>query len=291
MKTKNLFLSLTIASLFLLSCSKEDEVTSKIVTSKYVTIYASMANSTKATDTAFDSEDVIGVYSWTGEAGTISDAEIKKDYTYNGSLWSTPSPMVWSDLTTANYFMGVFPNREISSFTEDPFMINLNDREASDLLIATNVTGINGATTDPVSLVFSHVMAKLTINLNYTEWKGTPTVTSVKVPATSSGKINYLTKIITPSTIDETDIISIPAVTANTSYSSIMIPQTITHVSIIIGKKNYVYTLTEAVSLTSGTNLILNLTVKHEGEVKLESSISINEWTTRNIDDVVNVEN
>ncbi len=53
----------------------------------------------------------------------------------------------------------------------------------------------------PVPLTFTHVMAKLVVNLTYkNQWGGIPTVEKVAVGnAAKEATINYLTKVVTPS--------------------------------------------------------------------------------------------
>jgi len=129
-------------------------------------------------------------------------------------------------------------------------------------------------------------MSKLTINLTFrTEFSVTPTVTSVEVLAGKTGTINYLNKIVTLT--GESEVISIPAVTANTQYASVMLPQTIQNFVIKIGDENYYFNSSTSIVLESGKHHILNLTVGENGSIKLNSSIidwevetSIGEATT-----------
>jgi len=71
-------LSLTIVTLLFAGCSKENDDSIEDFSSKYVSINATMGLSTKATATAFESGDVIGVYAWTGSGETITAGTEKK---------------------------------------------------------------------------------------------------------------------------------------------------------------------------------------------------------------------
>ena len=278
MNIKENFLLLMFTALFVLSCSKEKDTP---LFTKNITIDASINDLTRATDTDFEDDDIVGVYAWTGDNSVIATPD-KTDYTYSSSSssWSSEDPLTWSDLTTDYYFMGVYPTRDITDFTADNYTLDLSDQEASDLLIATNVeSGLNGSRETPIPLVFVHSMAKLTINLTYkSEFLSTPTVESVELSAGTTGTINYLNKTVTLTGDPET--ISLPEVTANTQYASFMIPQTIEDINININGTTYTYSPDTAITLESGKNKVLNLVVGKDGEVSL--TFSINSW----IDDI-----
>jgi len=193
--------------------------------------------------------------------------------------------MSWTDLTTNYYFFGVYPTSDhvIADFTADPFELVAN-QITSDVLIATYVTGMNGSNAIAVPLVFTHSMAKFTINLSHgTEWTTTPTVSSVTVSnAYDNATINYITKEVTP-TGTATDI-SMPIETTNSVYASVMIPQSISGaITIVIDATDYVYTPDTPISLTAGKNFILSLVVGHDGTVTIDgdsSKTKIIDWTT-----------
>ena len=282
---KKILLSLTIVALLFAGCSKENDDSIEDFTSKYVSINATMDLSTKATATAFESGDVIGVYAWNGSDETITAGTEKKDYGYDGSDWSTLNPMEWTDLTTNYYFFGVYPTTDhvVDDFTADPFEL-VSNQITSDILIATYLTGMNGSNAIAVPLVFTHAMAKFTINLSHgTEWTTTPTVSSVTVSgAYDNATINYLTKVVTPT--GKTTDISMPILSANSEYESVMIPQSISgDITIVIDKTDYVYTPDTPIVLTAGKNYILSLVVGHDESVTIDpdpSKTKIIEWTT-----------
>ena len=295
MKTKNVLLSMAIAALFLAGCSKENDSPIEDGSSNYVSIKAGIGQFlTKSHNaTTFNDGAVIGVYAWTGDAATITATE-KKDYTYFGTAWTATTAMTWPDITTNHYFLGVYPTPDHllstnpstaegstdGSFIADTYTLNTANDDNSDLLIATNTGGINGSTTDAVSLTFNHIMAKLTINLTFaSEFTTSQTVSSVTVNAKAKATINYLTKAVTESSTETAADITMPAVTANTVYSSIMVPQNISDIIITISGETNKYKLADPdIDLTSGVNQILNLTVGKDGLVTLTST-GIADWT------------
>ncbi len=74
------------------------------------------------------------------------------------------------------------------------------------------------------------------------QWGGIPTVEKVVVGnAAKEATINYLTKVVTPSTTAKEDF-SLPEITENTKYVSVIIPQEdVEQLTIVIGGKNFVY--------------------------------------------------
>jgi len=293
---------MTIAVLFLSGCSKENDYPIEDGPSNYVKFNTGILTKSP-TATAFTTGDNITVYHWSGDNGStvITSGTTKKDYSFDGNNWDVTeasAPAIsWPDLTTNYYFMGVYPtpDHDIPDFTADPYTLDISNEEKSDLLIATNTGGINGSTTDPVSLTFTHAMAELTINLHYaSEIIPAPTINNVtvKVYAKSAATVNYLTKTVTPTDLAADDI-DIPTVANCTvtykdllyvaTTSSIMVPQTIGNITITITdasdvQTNYTYSATNDL-LTAGKNNIFYLKIGKDGTVKLDNDkISINDW-------------
>jgi len=112
----------------MLSCSKEEDTP---LLSKNITFDASIHGLTRATATDFEDEDIVGIYTWTGDNSIISTTN-KKDYKYiySKSSWESENPLTWPDLTTNYYFMGVYPTRDITDFTADNYTLDVSDQEA-----------------------------------------------------------------------------------------------------------------------------------------------------------------
>lgn len=147
----------------------------------------------------------------------------------------------------------------------------------TDLLVAT-VLGEGKKATDNAGVVpmtFDHVMSKLIVNLSYrTQWATNPTVTSVSVTAKASSTVNYLTKVV--SATGEASPLSLTSVTANSCYASIVAPQDVNKIDIVIDGKTYTYTHSGNITLEKGKIQTVNLIV---GRDKIEQgSILINDW-------------
>jgi len=273
---KNILFTLSLAAMILASCSHEDEVTP----SKFITVNAQVGTLTKASSTAFEANDQISVYAWTGDNTTISTPLVVNNVinTYDGTdAWTPASQMLWQDMTTNHYFLGVYPAHEITDFTADPYTFDASNPETSDLLIATNLDGLNANQKQTVPLLFDHVMSKVTINLNYNNQWGDegPTVSSVHMPVLTSATVDYLNKTVTATGTTTSDI-ALDTITVNKSYTSILVPQTIYNIVIKIDGKDYKYNNATGIILEKETNQVINLIVGRD-EIKL-GSVTINDW-------------
>ena len=202
----------------------------------------------------------------------------------NGSWIATPQ-MLWKNNRDKHYFIGIYPTALISDLTAAKYTMDVNKQEESDLLVAVNIDGIsyNAGTNQTVPLTFTHVMAKLVVNLTYKNQWGTegPTVGSVMVGnAVRNATINYLTKVVSPSTADEDKAnIELPAITANKQYASILIPQDgIQKITVKIGGTNYSYDNVTPFKFESGKITTVNLEVGRDGI--LLNDVKITNWET-----------
>ena len=279
------FIPLAALGLLAAACSN-NESDSAQQEAKYITIEASIGNMTRATTTGntsvFDAGDGVAIYAWTGSATAVS-----ADKVVNGVVntlgtdgkWTPATQMLWADMVTPHYFLGIYPARTVSDFTADPYTLAPADYEASDLLVARQTSGLT-ATQNPVSLTFDHAMAKLYVNMNFrNQWDQTPAIASCVATAASTATIDYLAQTVTAG---EQASVSMPAVAAQTGYavthSSIMVPQTgFRTVTLTIDGQEYSYTHDADIPLEAGKYTTLNLIV---GRNKIElGEVSINDWT------------
>ena len=289
MKTKTYLFVLMTMALVLGSCSdNENGIGGE--TSKYITVSTSIGNMTRvATDAkggqTFEEGDEISVYAWTG-APTVAPETRERvvnnaiNKLTNGSWVSTPQ-MLWKNNRDKHYFIGVYPTAAISDLSAGEYTFDVNKQTESDLLVAVNKDGLsyNVDEQQPVPLTFTHVMAKLVVNLTYKNQWGTegPTVDKVVVGnAVKKATINYLTKVVTPSTTAKEDF-SLPEITENTKYVSVIIPQEdVKQLTIVIGGKNFVYDNGTPFKLESGKITTVNLEVGRD-EIKL-GDVKITDW-------------
>lgn len=288
MSIKTSTIALAALALLAASCNNEHE-NDGIETAKYITVNTSIGALSRTTvvdgTQVFEKDDAISVFAWTGTADVINASGMVVNNsinTYDGTSAWTPAPqMLWKDMTSAHYFLGIYPAREVSDFTADAYTLDLTKtQEVNDLLVAVN-TGTNKAgltaSATAVPLQFDHMMAKLIVNLTFRDqWGTTPTVASVTTNnLKSKATVDYLTKSVTV-TADAATPLELLTATANTSYQSVMVPQAGEGAQIIvkIGEKNYTYT--GAVKLERGKYTTVNLIVGRDA-ITL-GSVSINDW-------------
>lgn len=285
---KRTLLPLTILALLLASCDKGSSSGQDEEAPTYISVEAQVGAMTRATttgnSTVFDEGDKLSLYAWTDNQNTTPQSFVVDGVsnTLTNGKWVPEQEMLWQDMVTLHYFLGIYPTRRVENLAADPFTLDDTDYEKSDLLYALVPTGMK-ATENPVPLIFDHAMAKLYVNMNFrTQWDGTPNITACKAKAANSCSINYLAKEITPTAdADATVTLTAQPVADNDNfaakYRALMIPQTgFRTVTITIDGKNYTYTHNEDIPLVSGKFTTLNLII---GRNKIEiGTVSINEW-------------
>ena len=293
MKKKTYLFALMAMALTLGSCSdNENGIGGE--TSKYITVSTSIGNMTRvATDEkggqTFEEGNEISVYAWTGDATVAPETRERVvnnaiNKLTNGSWVSTPQ-MLWKNNRDKHYFIGVYPisASAISDLSAGEYAFDETKQTESDLLVAVNKDGLsyNVDEQQPVPLTFTHVMAKLVVNLTYKNQWGTegPTVDKVVVgDAVKKATVNYLTKVVTPSAVaeDKADF-DMPVLTANKQYASIIIPQDgVQKITITIGGKDFIYDNGTPFKFESGKITIVNLEVGRD-VIKL-GDVNISDW-------------
>ena len=291
MKKKTYLFTLMAMALTLGSCSdNENGIGGE--TSKYITVSTSIGNMTRvATDEkggqTFEEGDEISVYAWTGDATVAPETRERVvnnaiNKLTNGSWISNPQ-MLWKNNRDKHYFIGVYPISAISDLSAGEYTFDETKQVESDLLVAVNKDGLsyNVDEQQTVPLTFTHVMAKLVVNLTYKNQWGTegPTVDKVVVgDAVKSATVNYLTKVITPSAVAEDKAnFDMPALTANKQYASIIIPQDgVQKITVVIGGKNFIYDNGTPFKFESGKITTINLEVGRD-IIKL-GNVNISDW-------------
>jgi hypothetical protein len=288
MKKNVLLYMAAVAGLVLAGCNKTGAP--EVGGSLNMTVKASIGDLTKVeydgNKTSFEKEDTLSLYAWIGAADKVSSSLVINGVVnkFDGESWIPKSQMLWKNVHDAHYFIAVSPAHEVVDFEADPFVLNPAEYAANDLLIANELTGLK-VTTDqkpnPVSLNFSHALAKLNVNLKFrSQWDATPEVTSVATTAMDCYKVNYLTKEVTA----YGDVAQVPLQALTTtpqtyalSYSGLQVPQdAVTVITVVIDGKDYIYTAAEPIVLQSGKITTLGLIVGRE-KITL-GSVSVANW-------------
>ncbi len=277
MKTIKLFIIAAAGVMALIACNRENSLQE----SKTITIQASIGAVSKVTTTGntakFDDGDKITLYAWTGDKTAVPAKRVVDGIrnTLYSAVWLPDQAMLWADMVTPHYFLGIYPTRTVTDFKADAFTIKTDDYQASDLLVATNTQGLK-ATDAAVDMVFDHVAAKLFVNLTFrSQWDTDPTVSSVTVTAKKSGTVDYLAKTITATANEAAAPIELNK-DKNEAWSGLQVPQNVRSITITIDGKNYVFTHTDDIPLEGGKFTTVNLIV---GRDKIDlGNVSISNW-------------
>lgn len=235
----------------------------------------------------FELGDKMTLYAWTGSASSVpADAASKGvEYTFNSDMgWTADGSMQWTDNGAPYYFLGFYPARNVTNFSSDPYTLQTSNQKESNLMVARNLKGTNPSN-ETVSLQFDHAMALLIVNLQFRgQLAATRAVSSVTVHAASSCTINYLSQ--TYSTNEQADI-ELPATETaegyDKSYQSIMVPQKIHSLTMVIDGVTYTFTHADGIQLTEGKFTTLNLFVGRDN-VEL-GDVKINDWVPGDVID------
>ena len=288
-KNKLLLYMAALAGLVLAGCNKESVMPQGGAPD--MTVTASIGDLTKVTTTgvktAFDKGDQLSLYAWTGSEKEVSEPLVVNGVvnTFDGESWVPATQMLWKNAKENHYFIGISPAHKVVSFTADEFVLNPAEYAASDLLLANDLSGqkvTKDLAPNPVSLTFSHALAKLNVHLKFrSQWAATPTVTSVATTAMNCYKVNYLTKAVTAYG-DVAQVQLQPLTTTPQGYalsfSGLQVPQDgVKEITIMIGGKPFVYEAAEPIVLESGKITNIGLIVGRE-ELFLDKT-SVEDWT------------
>lgn len=295
---------LTLAALALAAvtgCTKENGVNDDPMA---ITIKAAIGNMTKVSydgnKSAFAAGDSLSLFAWIGEKTAVPSDLVVNNVTNKLATdgnWKPTVQIKWYDMVTAHYFIAVSPARTVTSFSEDPYVLDpaAEKYPVSDLLFATNLAGLN-ANDNPVELTFDHAMAKLNVNLAFRDqWTPLPKenetdpnvealIASVVATAKKTATLNYLAKTVT-ATGDQAAI-TLNKI-ANASWTSLMVPQAgFRTIAINLsgndewlgGNGTFVYNATEDIKLESGKITTVNLIVGRNQITLAPEGITITDW-------------
>lgn len=230
----------------------------------------------------FTAGDKISVYAWTGDAASVPAVRVV-DNAINtlgtDGVWTAAPQMLWKNLVDKHYFVGVYPSHAASEADLSAVKVSVDpaDQLGSDVLVATELSG-KIAENNPVKLNFSHLMAKVSIELSYrNQWGGgAPEVSAVKIKdLVSSATLDLLTKTITADASPKSDT-TIPELKENEIYGSVLVPQNGTTIAITIDGSDYIYTHPSDIKFETGKVTTIRLIVGRN-QVDL-ADVTIQDW-------------
>lgn len=300
MRKTVLYLALSgVAAMALVGCNKEQGNAQQ---PEYITVSTNIGGMSRVSTAEdgtqnFETGDEISVYAWTG---TSSVAPAAADRVVDNAVnklgadgkWTAAPQMLWKNMVDEHYFIGVYPKNtaSVADLTKADYTLDIADQESSDLLIATELGG-KVADNNPVGLTFDHAMAKVAVELTFrNQWDNTTkSVEKVEFKNMATGAtVNYLTKAVTAVSAREA-ITAIPAVTPDTRYETVMIPQDGVNTVVITIKsegstKGYTYTHSADFNFASGKVTTIKIVVGRN-QIDL-ADVTINDWVAgETIDD------
>lgn len=165
MKKFTILATLAMVALAAVSCNNREEPTPQ-TEQKVISVATSLYNFTKATDTAFEADDAIGIHIVTNNT-YLDNAK----YTYNGKAWKGEQTNYWyKDENVTSNIYAYYPYTNAGAYSAEGYSFTINPDQttpagytASDLMVANTTSK---PTAEPVYLNFHHALSKVVININ-----------------------------------------------------------------------------------------------------------------------------
>ncbi|MBQ1213468.1 MAG: fimbrillin family protein [Tidjanibacter sp.] len=165
MKKLTTLATLVMVALAAISCNNREEPTPQ-TEQKVISVATSLYNFTKATDTAFEADDAIGIHIVTNNT-YLDNAK----YTYNGKAWKGEQTNYWyKDESVTSNIYAYYPYTNAGAYSAEGYSFTINPDQttpagytASDLMVANTTSK---PTAEPVYLNFHHALSKVVININ-----------------------------------------------------------------------------------------------------------------------------
>lgn len=283
-----------LAILGLAACGDETEtIKRQDAKSTPMSFVVNHPGQTRATATAFERDDMIGLYVADAKApleigGNLVNNEA---LTFDGNKWTPNYTLYWDEGLFNAYAYYPFI-KGISSITDQPFSVStdqstartataLGGYEASDLLFATSKN--IKASDSPVSLTFKHIMSKLKIRLIKGEdFEGDmPTDAKVYVHGTVPTATIDLQAGVATRYVKGTRQTIIAHQDGDTSFSAIIVPQRIDNrqpfIEVVMKGVSYLYE--SKFQFKPGTEHLVNLVIsENPDQVSINIGSEIQNW-------------
>lgn len=288
------YASLALAILGVVACSEEHETApSQDAKSTPMSFVVTHPGQTRATATAFERDDRIGLYVADVNAplelgGNLVNNEA---LTFDGNKWAASRTLFW-DKGSFNAYAYYPYIKGISSITDQPFRVStdqstaktataLGGYEASDLLFATSKNIM--ASVSPIRLTFKHIMSKLKIRLIKGEdFEGDmPTTATVYIHNTVPTATVDLQAGVATRYVKGTRQTITAHQDGDTSYSAIIVPQRIDNrqplIEVVMNGVSYLFE--SKFQFKPGTEHLVNLIISdNPDKVKIDIGGEIQDW-------------
>ena len=291
---KKIFGILAVATLVLVGCENSENI--PVVEDGVMQIEALHPSATRATETAFESGDKIGLYATEYNGDVASPLQISGNWannvatTYDGTAWTPAKKIFWSENKMDVY--GYYPYMTPTSIDEHLWSVQLDQSapetadalsgyEASDFLWG-KATGVSQTDGD-VQLEFKHRCSKLVVKLvKGKDYSGVlPTESELYIHSTvPTATIDFTNGAITKYIYGEMETIKAKRVDDGT-FEAIIIPQRMEtrrpFLEYIANGVSYLYEGTFI--FKAGKQHTLELTINsNPDQVEIEVGGNVGEW-------------
>lgn len=285
MKLYHSLLLLGAAALF--TACNNDNMPEESASSNEVAFICEYDNSTRVTDTKFDTNDEIGVYMTAKDTPLqIGGNELNNEkFSYNGSSWTAARKVYWDNGMHDVY--AYYPYVSKVNDTEDyNFDLPLDQSSAKGFSSADFVwacaKGVS-ASSSPVRLTFSHRMSKAIIKLEKSaDYEGEiPADCKVSVLSTATKASVDLSSGGVSKTADSATATIVAKKVSNTEYHAIVVPQNIEsrRPLIEVETQGVSYLMEGKLSFKQGYSHTIIVTLsKNPTQTKIEIGGSIGGW-------------
>ena len=235
---KKIFSILAIAALLMVGCENSEDI--PVVEDGVMQIEVLHPSATRATETAFESGDKIGLYATEYNGDVASPLQISGNWannvatTYDGAIWTPAKKIFWSENRMDVY--GYYPYMTPTSIDEHLWSVQLDQStpetadalsgyEASDFLWG-KTTGVSQTDGD-VQLEFKHRCSKLVVKLvKGKDYSGVlPTESELYIHSTvPTATIDFVNGAVTKYIYGEMETIKARRIDDGT-FEAIIIPQ------------------------------------------------------------------
>ena len=291
---KKIFSILTVATLLMVGCENSEDI--PVVEDGVMQIEVLHPSATRATETAFEGGDKIGLYATEYNGDIASPLQISGNWannvatTYDGAIWTPAKKIFWSENRMDVY--GYYPYMTPTSIDEHLWSVQLDQStpetadalsgyEASDFLWG-KATGVSQTDGD-VQLEFKHRCSKLVVKLvKGKDYSGVlPTESELYIHSTvPTATIDFTNGAVTKYIYGEMETIKAKRVDDGT-FEAIIIPQRMEtrrpFLEYIANGVSYLYESTFI--FKAGKLHTLELTINsNPDQVEIEVGGNVGEW-------------
>lgn len=277
MKLRSIFYA-TATGLFLMTACKESPAEEPIIPSDsplMIKVSAAMYQFTKATDTAFEDGDAIGLYIFNPE--TYVD---NGKFTYNSGALTSATPYEWYEDENLEATLAAYYPYEANAYG-GTFTVNADQSShalytASDLMLAK---ATSKPTEEAVVLPFKHVLSKITLTIDNQLGEDIKDVYFAGI----KGQVTFDVKDASTVAASGSEGTIKACKASDNTWSLIIAPQTASPTLAVttVSDKQYTFVLSENVTFASGKVSTASVTLTAES-IYTSFTPEISDWIADN---------